>query len=850
MKHHAAIITSRVIASLSLGFSLICHAAPLPAVSIVETKPATTEGDYDNPARLTLIRTGDTASSLEVLLSIGGTATPGADYPPIPSSITIPAGQLSREIAIRPYEDSLPEGSESIIVTITPDSGYTVASPNTATVIVLDSPFDAWRFLHFTPAQLADPEISGPTADPDSDSTPNIGEFFAGSDPLTYDLGPHAELVESEDLFHLSIRRHQAASWLAVSIEKSSDLSEWQPLTPQPPMSVENLDDWDYLSFPIADAEESHRFWRARISRLDPPPNTSYDYYVDANNGSDANDGLSPGTAFATISQALAASSSNRSASIGLARGSRYTPPSSFTFNITGRWGAYGFGHMPFIDCSLPVDVEITEHPTHPNVYVAEITHAVEPFYSGHTQSSLIASNGPHVGLWLETEATGMFGEYITPVFGLSDTDTSEQFIADNPGRVFVQKVGSSLTDVRLESSGNTLRYTFQLPDGSDPRNGGSLRYACYHSTGLSFNPGARVTGLAFGRNTRKDCLSANNTATTPSIDLPLFTACAWLDPGCHALVGSSHWHRCLAYSRTSGSMVGGGWHNYTGVYEPRIPTIFDCLISGFGNAIYSHGSSQSPVLQSMEGARLVIERSNKAFDIPSVSSPASFEDVRMIEVRGIMAGQTHLKRFSAGLTGRFNSSFVFHRAPAGVVEDGVIDFDQIAMSSSNRVISGSNNNTQAAGEALGTPTIRRITFAKSPLRAALQTTNLQKYIAFIFEDSVVGSTVRNNNADSEIYINSATIKNCYIGPIKTNGLALLGTLAEYQEKVPGAEEDVILYEGTLPVTFAGDPLVDPTITGPPGILGKGMGVDPQIILDLPSKLTNVPTLQSMGFAP
>ncbi|WP_165452412.1 carboxypeptidase regulatory-like domain-containing protein [Paenibacillus thalictri] len=44
-------------------------------------------------------------------------------------------------------------------------------------------PFDDWRYIYFTAAQLADPAISGPTADPDHDGLTNYTEYVTGQDP-------------------------------------------------------------------------------------------------------------------------------------------------------------------------------------------------------------------------------------------------------------------------------------------------------------------------------------------------------------------------------------------------------------------------------------------------------------------------------------------------------------------------------------------------------------------------------------------------------------------------------------------------------------------------------------------
>jgi hypothetical protein len=583
-------------------------------------------------------------------------------------------------------------------------------------------------------------------------------------------------------------------------------------------------------------------------------PEEVYDYYVDASRPDDNGNGLTHATAFKTITAALAATSDDRTKSVGLRRGQRHLPntDTDTVFGVKGLWGGYGTGHMPFVDCSLPVTVgDIEPHATLADVYVVEITHATAPSYTGSTTASFLLANGPHFGLWWETVSTGIVGDIITPTYDQPDLATAESFVAANPGRMFVQKIGSSEMDARKETSGSSFRYVFQLPDSADPRTGGTLRYGNYHSTKWTVHPGAITRGIIFGRNTLKDIHGTANIGAITG-ELPIFEGCGTIDPGCHGFVGPSHWRKCLAFSRTPGSAgAGGGWHNYTGVFESRVPTIYDCLIDGFGNSIYSHGASQNPVIQSLSGARLVLRNATTAFEIPTVDSPASFSDIVGSGIRTVMQGEAHVSRFALSLKGVTNFSNIFVRPPAGKIEDGVIFYDASAMASSSRVIVGANLTTQAAAEAYGTPTIRRVTFANSPLRVGLQSTTHQ-WLDLVVEDSVVGRTVVTTNTDATTFVAAATLQNSYIGPTANNttGPSTFANLAAYQVKVPGAANDVILYDGSKPVTFAGDPLIDPTITGPAEILGLGMGVDPAIILALPAKLANVPTLASMGLAP
>ncbi len=61
---------------------------------------------------------GDVNQPLVVNFTVGGTATPGSDYIPISSPVTIPAGQSKIQIPITVISDTIVEGQESIILSL------------------------------------------------------------------------------------------------------------------------------------------------------------------------------------------------------------------------------------------------------------------------------------------------------------------------------------------------------------------------------------------------------------------------------------------------------------------------------------------------------------------------------------------------------------------------------------------------------------------------------------------------------------------------------------------------------------------------------------------------------------
>ncbi|HWI56576.1 MAG TPA: Calx-beta domain-containing protein, partial [Bacillota bacterium] len=90
------------------------------------------------PAQFTISRAGDTANPLTVYYNVSGTASNGVDYAFLPGSVTIPAGQSSVQIAVTPIDDELPESTETVVLSLTPNSNYGVLSPSTATAFLAD----------------------------------------------------------------------------------------------------------------------------------------------------------------------------------------------------------------------------------------------------------------------------------------------------------------------------------------------------------------------------------------------------------------------------------------------------------------------------------------------------------------------------------------------------------------------------------------------------------------------------------------------------------------------------------------------------------------------------------------
>jgi hypothetical protein len=181
-------------------------------------------------ARFIVQHDSASAPAVTVSYAVSGTATPTNDYAPLSGTVTIPSGSLSAPIVVQPVADTIPEGDETVIVTLLADTNYAVVSPSSATVTIHDPPKDAWKFAHFSPSQLADPNISGDLADPDHDGRANLLEYALGGNPLAADsssLDPAFNFDAATPRFSLQYAKTAANLAYEVQWTASLSLSNW-----------------------------------------------------------------------------------------------------------------------------------------------------------------------------------------------------------------------------------------------------------------------------------------------------------------------------------------------------------------------------------------------------------------------------------------------------------------------------------------------------------------------------------------------------------------------------------------------------------------------------------------------
>lgn len=109
---------------------------PSSDVFLVASDATASEANLD-PASITFTRSGR-SGDLTVRYSVGGSAVANADYSPLSGSLVISDGQSSASLVISPLQDSEIEGTETVLVTLLADPAYTLGSPSSATISMLD----------------------------------------------------------------------------------------------------------------------------------------------------------------------------------------------------------------------------------------------------------------------------------------------------------------------------------------------------------------------------------------------------------------------------------------------------------------------------------------------------------------------------------------------------------------------------------------------------------------------------------------------------------------------------------------------------------------------------------------
>jgi hypothetical protein len=164
--------------------------APASVVTVAVAPASVTEDGAGNLV-YTFSRTGATTAALTANFSVAGSATFAPDYAQTGAAsfsattgtVTIPIGASTATVTIDPTGDTTVEPDETVTLTVTSGSGYTVGAPAAATGTITndDTPYGSWA--GGLPAGQ-----NGPGHTPQNDGVTNLEKFAFNLNPVAPDV--------------------------------------------------------------------------------------------------------------------------------------------------------------------------------------------------------------------------------------------------------------------------------------------------------------------------------------------------------------------------------------------------------------------------------------------------------------------------------------------------------------------------------------------------------------------------------------------------------------------------------------------------------------------------------------
>ena len=139
------------------------HDNDLPVVTVAATDATANETPGD-PGIFTITRAGgDFSQALTVDYSLAGRAVHGADYRRLDGRAVIPAGATNTTVIIQPFDDTVDEGTQDVILLLRSTTTYVIGGSGTATVNINDN--DASQiYLKVTTSGVLEPATGTATA--------------------------------------------------------------------------------------------------------------------------------------------------------------------------------------------------------------------------------------------------------------------------------------------------------------------------------------------------------------------------------------------------------------------------------------------------------------------------------------------------------------------------------------------------------------------------------------------------------------------------------------------------------------------------------------------------------------
>lgn len=141
---------------------------------------------------------------------------------------TITLNAANNSTATAALKDLVPSLDGKLILSIACDAGSTYGYLGALVLTTSGSPAQLWKQMHFTAAEMQDPEISGDLADPDKDGISNLLEYAFAMNPRATDGDgtlPSVSIVGGDPA--MEFVRAPSRIDLTYEVLVSDDLTDW-----------------------------------------------------------------------------------------------------------------------------------------------------------------------------------------------------------------------------------------------------------------------------------------------------------------------------------------------------------------------------------------------------------------------------------------------------------------------------------------------------------------------------------------------------------------------------------------------------------------------------------------------
>lgn len=248
--------------SLFNNHTVTLHDDDLPVVSINATDEILSEDPVDKGV-FTITRSGgDFSTPLTVDYAIAGRAVHGADYRRLEGRAQIPAGASSTTVEIYPYDDSVDEGVQDIILSLRSTTSYTIGGAGSASMSIIDDD-DSQFYVKLTRSSVSEPNMGSIAAvtyqiiRPASGSAVTVNYAMSGTatNGVDYDILPGSiefaagETMQTITVFALADALFEDTETVTLTLLPGSD---YALMSSQPASATGLIPDSDQQSLDVS----------------------------------------------------------------------------------------------------------------------------------------------------------------------------------------------------------------------------------------------------------------------------------------------------------------------------------------------------------------------------------------------------------------------------------------------------------------------------------------------------------------------------------------------------------------------------------------------------------------------